>query len=182
MPDQLKKYLSAPAVSVVIFIIALLAKAGLCRFFLDIGYDKSALILTARNFIHGYGISIGRVAMTDFSVKFHEWYIGWPPGYCLMIATLLYFLEHHFMAACFIVDCLAVCLFLWYLRKLLLIICFPVWLINLFILFQGLFINDYIESSHPTDFLALAFFIPALYYFTKLVISRKMRVADMLLS
>jgi len=182
MYTPLKRYLSSRQVSVIAFIIAFLAKAALCRIFLDIGYDKSALLLTAKNLLHGHGISIGKVAMSDVASKYYEWYVGWPPGYCLIIAPFLYFLENHFMLACYIVDCLAVLLFLWHLRKIAFLIGLPVWLTNLFILFQGLFINDYIESSHPTDFLALAFFVSGLYYFLKLAILPTSRKTDITLS
>src|SRR5262249_14612170 len=112
----LKKYLSSRKATVIILILAFLAKAVLLKIFLNLSYDKEALILTAKNLIHGHGISIGRALANDVSTKIYEWYIGWPPGYCLLIAPLLLLLENHYMVACYIVDCFAAILFLWHLR------------------------------------------------------------------
>lgn len=178
MTSRGKSFASSRAATAISLLAAILAKLGLLRLFLAIGYDKAALVLSAKNFLHGQGISIGKSPLTDVSQKYYEWFIGWPPGYCLTISPFLYFLENNYMLACYLVDVLATVLFFIYLWRTLLFLQFPPWLRNAFLLFQGFFIESYIESSHPTDFLGLALFLAALFHCSRLCISVRPRWGD----
>jgi hypothetical protein len=163
-----QKYLSSPGASVICFIIALLAKISLFRIFLDIGPDKLGQVLIARNFLKGHGISVDEVAITNLAEKIYTPVIGWAPGYSFMISPFLTIWKDNYMLACFAVDCVTALIFFWYLRKLLLLINFPSWIINLFLIFQGFFISYYVAGSSASDFPAMTFLLAALYYLIRI--------------
>jgi hypothetical protein len=167
MLNRIKERLSSPWVSVICFLIAVITKAGLQEIFLNIGPDKFAQILISRNFLHGHGLSIGQVSVNNLGHTIYAWSNGWPPGYSLLVSPFLSVLDNYMLAG-FLVDCITILLFFVYCRQILLLIRFPVWLINLFLLVQGLFINNYIESSTPTDFLSLALLLASLYYLLRI--------------
>jgi hypothetical protein len=167
MLSRITAYLSSSRASVICFVIAIVAKAGLQQVFLNIGPDKFAQTLISRNFLRGHGLSIGQVAVNDLGHTIYAWSNGWPPGYSLLISPFL-MLSDNYMLAGFLVDCITILLFFVYCRKILLLIKFPVWLVNCFLLVQGFFLNNYIESSTPTDFLSLALLLAALYYLLRI--------------
>ena len=172
MFNALKKYLSLPAISFLCFLLSLLAKIGMMRIFLEVGTDKFGQILIAKNFSQGHGFTIDKVYINNLTDEVFVYAIGWPPLYSSVLASLLLVFKDNFMLACFIIDCLAAIVFFVYLRKLLLLASFPVWFVNIFLLYQGLFITEYTSGSSATDFLALSFFVAGFYYFIKMVIDQ----------
>ncbi|WP_315818962.1 hypothetical protein [Paraflavitalea speifideaquila] len=89
------------------------------------------------NFLQGYGFSVNSSAIEDLGTVIHVPDNGWPPGYNLLFLFFNQLTGKNYVQASFLIDCLATLLFFWYCRKTLLLIRFPAWLTNLFLLFQG---------------------------------------------
>jgi len=162
--QRIKLLLSSALAARICLLVAILSKLGLMRIYLNVGTDKAALLISTKNFLAGHGISIGRTFITDLADKTYVPYTGWPPGYSLLLSPFLSLFPDNFMLAAFCVDMLAAIIFFVFLQKILLQLGFSPWLAALFLLFQGVFVNDYIVSSHPTDFLAMAFVVAGWYY------------------
>jgi hypothetical protein len=151
--------------------MAFLAKVGLMRIFLEIGNDKFGQILAARNFLQGHGISIDQSAACNLSEKIYAPMVGWPPGYSFLMMPFLAGGKDNFMLPTYVIDCATALVFFLYLRKTLLFIKFPASLANLFLVSTGLFINNYIARSSPTDFLGMTLLLAAVYYSMKIASS-----------
>lgn len=166
MLKRAKEYLSLPWVSVLCTLLAIAGKIGMMRIFLAIGPDKFAQVSMTYNWLHGRGLTLNASTIDNLGKVLYIPDNGWPPGYNLLLSLFLPFTGDNYMLACFLVDCLSVVLFFWYCRKLLLLIKFPVWLTNLFLLFQGYFI---VSTSGSTDHLSLTLLTASLYYLVKTI-------------
>ncbi|MBO9562170.1 MAG: hypothetical protein J7621_05320 [Niastella sp.] len=164
MLKRAKEYLSLPWVSVLCTLLAIAGEIGMIRIFMGIGSDKFAQVSMTHNFLQGHGLTLTSSTIEDLGKMLYLPHNGWPPGYNLFLSLFLPFVGDNYMLACFLVDCLSVVLFFGYCRKLLLLIKFPVWLTNLFLLFQGFFI---VSNAGSTDHLSLTFLTASLYYLVK---------------
>lgn len=178
--NRIKLLLSSPLASRICLVVGLLSKIGLMRVYLNVGTDKAALLISTKNFLAGHGISIGRTFITDLADKTYMAYTGWPPGYTLLLSPFLSLFPDNFMLAAYCVDILAAIIFFVFLQKILRQLGFSPWLSALFLLFQGVFVNDYIVSSHPTDFLAMAFVVAGWYYCNLLFLKERKWVNHLL--
>jgi hypothetical protein len=165
---KIQQLLSGKSATVCCFIIALLSKTVLMRHFLNVGTDKAALLISTKNLLGGHGISIGRTYATDLAEKVYVPYTGWPPGYSVLLSPFLSLFPDNFMLAAFCIDVLAAVIFFVYLFKIMRQLGFPVWLSNLFLLFQGFFLTEYIGTSYATDFLSMSFALAGWYYCSRL--------------
>ncbi len=161
---HIKKILATKAATIICLLTAFLSKVVFLRSFLDVGTDKAALLVSTKNFLHGHGISIARSFDTDLASVTYVPFTGWPPGYSILLSPFMLLFPENFMLAAFCLDVLAAAILFIYLNKLLTKLGFERWLANLFLLFQGFFISDYLTTSHPTDFVALSFMVAGWYY------------------
>ncbi|MDF2190958.1 hypothetical protein [Paraflavitalea sp. CAU 1676] len=169
MWNRTKVYLSSRVASVICFIIAILGKIILLKVFLTIGADKMGQIAITRNFLQGHGLRLLASSPTDISSSSYIWNNGWPPGYNLLLSLFLSPSGFNYVQASFVTDCVAALLFFWYCRKVLLMIDFPIWTVNLFLLFQSFFLFKYLQRDPVTDFLSLSLMVAAMYYVLKVV-------------
>lgn len=156
------RFFSRRDISLICFLLAVLCKIAFTYYFATLDGDKLYQAMAAKNLAEGHGITIKQVHAPDLSKEFYEPLQGWPPGYSIIVAGI-YLLVHDLNIACFIIDVLSVIFFFVVLRQLLLLFRFPGWLINLLLLFNGLFFSTYTWFSTPTDLLTLACTLYACY-------------------
>jgi hypothetical protein len=173
MHNVLSRYLSTRAASCICFVLAVACKTWFLYLFMHYCSDRASLLLTTRNLLAGHGISIDQASLTDLAHRMYIHYNGWPPGYNVLLAPFLAIQPNHWMMAYLLVDLVTIIALFWYIRKLLLFIQVPVWLVNVFLLFQALLINDFMLSWEPTDFPALAALVAAVYYCLRITQSKQ---------
>lgn len=169
----IQKLFSSPAASVLCFLFSIGARIAFLRIFIKIGPDKAGLVLMTKNLLAGDGITVNTAHAANLAVVHHEQFVGWPPAYNFLLAPALLIFEDNFMLAALVVDIFFNILLFIYLRKLLLLIGFPVWITNLFLIFQGLAIQPYFVASSPTDFIAMTWLVMAIYHMVKITSSGK---------
>jgi len=150
--------------SFLILCFAILIKLILCWICLKNGTDRMLFISEAKNLLSGHGLTIDRSFFDDIAQKRYLGFTGAPPLYALLISVPLYFFPDNPMLACFLIDTVAVVIFFIYLSKLLSVLGFSAGQVNMFILFQGLYLQEYILASGPTDFIAISFLIAGWYH------------------
>jgi|GEM_PF-1316870 hypothetical protein len=169
----IQKLLSSRAASVICFVFALGARIAFLRVFIKIGPDKAGLILITKNLLSGNGITVNASHAADLALIHQEPFVGWPPAYNFFLAPALWVFKDNFMLAALVVDIFFNILFFIYLRKLLLLIGFPVWIANCFLVFQGLFIHPYFVASSPTDFIGMTLLVMAIFHIVKITAGEK---------
>jgi hypothetical protein len=170
------RFLSRKDVSLICFLLAVLFKIAFTWYFATLDGDKLYQAAAAKNFAEGHGITIKQVHAPDLSKEVYEPLQAWPPGYSVITAGI-YLLINNLNIACFIIDIFSIIFFFVVLRKLLLRLQIPAWLINLLLLFNGLFFTSYTWFSTPTDLLTLACTLYACYLSLSLFDERKKPVS-----
>lgn len=150
--------------AIICFTIALISKLLLTWVCIKNGPDRMFFLVAAKNFNSGIGLTIERSYLEDVSIKNKDFVTSSPPLYPLVLSVFLKAFPDNPILACYIIDALASFLFLFYLFRLCSLLGFSPILRNIFILFQGFFIHEFIFTSSPTDFLALSFLVAGWYY------------------
>jgi hypothetical protein len=166
MTARLRHFLSTPVAQATCFIAAILGKMAMTMIYARTESDEMAQALMSKNFNEGQGFTINLADLNDLSQVQHVPFPGWPPGYSWMMSLLLRLCNNNPQLADYIIQCAFIVLFVVYLRKLLLLLQFPLWCISLFLLFQGFFIYTYHE--YPTDFASLTLMLAVTYYLVKI--------------
>ena len=152
--SYLLRFFSRKDVSVICFILAIVIKLLFTYYYLQIDYDKLTQAMAGKNLVEGHGIAIKQVHTSNLSKESYEPLAGWPPGYSLLI-SLIYLIVKDLDFTCFILDVILVVLYFIVLRKICKQLAFPVYLINLVLLFSGAAITPYVLFPMTTDFLTL---------------------------
>jgi hypothetical protein len=151
----LKKMLSSRSASIGCMLLAIGAKTGLINIFFTFNRDMLLQSLAAKNLVEGSGLTLTQVHASDLSTVVHEPIAGWPPLYSGLVSIFYILFNKNLVAACMTVAIISFVAFLWLLRKLLVLLGFPAYLVNILILFNGFNITDYLQRSLPTDMPAL---------------------------
>ncbi len=148
--------------------IAVLAKLVVQLADFSFGGDKSYQLLAAKNLLAGNGLTIGQVTLNDLSTLNYEPLVGWPPGYSIAVAPLLWLFNGDYKLAALSFDIICLLPFFYYLLKLSRFLITENWLRHLFILFSGLFLYPF-TSRFSTDLISLSFMMASFYYLLKLM-------------
>ncbi len=160
--DYLKNLMGKPSVPIIILVTAILLKFTLFMLFSVLEGDKLFQVIAGRNLVLGNGLTYQYVSSSNLSVEIFEPLNRWPPAYSLLFAFLYSFIKNE-MICCLLIDAVAVIIFLVTLKKILHLIHFPPYVINLILLFFGAVETVYI-FHHPTDLLTLGVFLIVLYW------------------
>ncbi len=158
-----KTLLSKKSTGIVFLILALIVKILLQYISFSLLGDKSHQLLAAKNLLDGHGLTINQFFLNDLSQEKFTPLVGWPPGYSLVLAPLLWLCNNDFITAAIVFDVLCVFPFFFYLIKLLNFFSLKPWLKNLFILFAGFFFYP-ITSSGGTNMIAVTCMMAGFYY------------------
>ena len=159
----LQQLLSRKDVSIFCFILAICIKILLTWSFLKVHNDKLYQAMAGINLIEGHGLTLKQVHVSNLSKEYYESLVGWPPGYSVLFA-IIYKFVNDIDVSCFIIDIIFIVLYFIILRKLLKQLDFPVYLINLLLLFNGSSIPNYLIHSNPTDLITLVLSIYTCYF------------------
>jgi hypothetical protein len=168
----LKKVFSRNDVSVICLLLAIVIKILLFFYFQQTDNDKLNQVMAGKNLLEGHGLTIKQVHISNLSKESYERLVGWPPAYSVLFA-IIYSWCKDVDASSTIIDIICIISFFILLQKLLRQLKFPVYLINVLVLFYGCAITSYMEKSSPTDFLTLLFFVYNCYLTIKLFTQRK---------
>lgn len=178
MTSEIKSFLSKKHTGLFFIILAFAVKISMQIAFFDIDGDKAVQLWAAKNLTEGHGLTLSYVALNDFSsVKFTP-LVGWPPGYSVMVSPLLWLFNGNYKLAALVFDIISICLFLYFLFRLINYFSLQPWLKNLFILFAGFFFYP-IGPSTCTDSISLSCMMAALYCY--LLLSEKRSVSPRLI-
>lgn len=170
---RLKEIFSSPSVSVACLLVAVVAKITLLLIFFTFNRDMLLQGLAAQNVANGHGITLALVHPPDLSTVVYEPLAGWPPLYSLLISFFYIIFNKNLIAACMVVAIGCFVGFLLLLRRLLLLLGFSSFLINLLILFNGFNITDYLQRSLPTDMPAMLCCLWACYMAIRFINNKK---------
>ena len=172
MINQIKRILSSSAASFICLTLAIIGRIVFIRMFLQLGSDKVGQMVMAKNFVGGNGFTIDYSLVSDLAQRLYMPPSYWPPGYSFLLSPFLIVTRSEYVLSSFLLDALSAIVLFWYMRKILLLARFPVWLCNLFLLFQGLFIPDYLSNS--PDFVGLAALVATIYYAARIAVDSKL--------
>jgi hypothetical protein len=147
---------TAKSISKLVLIFSIFSKGALDYFFAVPDGDKLQQSLATINFAQGHGLTIAHVHAHNLSKIVFDPLVLWPEGYSIFLYPFYLLANKNSIAGAFFVDVLFIAVFLIALKKLLILLDFPVYLINLLVLFNGLSMPDYMVSSAPTDLPAMA--------------------------
>ncbi|MGB5026892.1 MAG: hypothetical protein WBO38_00210 [Chitinophagaceae bacterium] len=167
-----KRLLSYKWSTPIILCIAVAVKMSLQLTFFNIVGDKSSQLLAAKNFLDGNGLTIKEVLLTDLSSEVFTPLVGWPPGYSVVVAPLLWLFNGDYKSAALVFDLIAVLPFFLFLLLLLNYLSVQKWLKNLMILFVSFFFYP-IGPSTCTDLISLSCMLAGFYYFLQLMQGEK---------
>jgi hypothetical protein len=147
---------TAESISKLVLIFSIFSKASLAYFFTVPDGDKLQQSLATINFAQGHGLTIAHVHAHNLSKIVFDPLVLWPEGYSILLYPFYLLTNKNIIASAFCVDVLFIVIFLIVLKKLLVLLDFPAYLVNLLVLFNGLSMPDYIVNSAPTDLPAMA--------------------------
>ncbi|HEX7846575.1 MAG TPA: hypothetical protein VF476_12310 [Chitinophagaceae bacterium] len=165
---RLKEILSANLSGKLCLLIAIIAKIAVQIEAFGFGGDKSYQLVAAKNLLAGNGITIGQVSLSDLSTISYQPLVGWPPGYTIAVAPLLWLFNGDYQLAALSFDLLCLIPFFYFLLRLSDFLITEKWLRNLFILFTGLFIYP-ATSKLGTDLFSFSCMMGAFYYLLQLM-------------
>jgi hypothetical protein len=163
MREKLINILSQRQMSIAIILLAIGARIALQVYFFDISGDRSFQLVAAKSFVEGHGFAIPQVLPDNPTHQIYRPLVGWPPGYSLFISPLYFLCNKNIIAAAFFFEILCAVLFIIVLRKILLLLNTPLWLVNIHTILTGFFIYDFTKRS-TSDFSSLTFFLLAIYF------------------
>ncbi|MBI5858641.1 MAG: hypothetical protein HZB42_13465 [Sphingobacteriales bacterium] len=159
----IKLILSDKRISVVIVLLAIVARIVQLTFFYNIRVDGMYQVLGMQNFVDGHGISTSQVLSSDLSKTVYEPLINWPPGYSLLLSPFYVLFNHNYILAGIVLDILAAIGLIFFTRRILRVMDVPTHLINIFTLLTGFFIY-YFYFINSSDAIAISFFVMAIYF------------------
>jgi hypothetical protein len=150
-------FLSSPAVTISVIVIAVAARIFLQIHFLNTDNDKSYQLQAAKNFIDGNGFTLleasaGNIAQSSFLPL-----IKWPPGYSFFV-SLFFVPTQDLITASILLDAVTCILFVIFSRTILTRLGVSRWLLNIYTLSTGFFLYSFSTIS-SSDFLALTFIV-----------------------
>lgn len=163
MKKKLIHSLSSPWLTVLIILFALTGRVVQKIHFSEPGGDKAAQIFATKNLLEGKGVSSYEVAATDLSDPYYERLVKWPPGYSYMLAPFYHLSGEKYMWGSLFPDILAALVFVWFARKLMLLLGSSIALANLYTIVAGFFMYDFC-TSNSSDLITATFFEVAFYY------------------
>ena len=159
----IKRLLSGKTISVLIVLLAIIARFFQLLFFFNIRVDRMFQVQAMQNFTNGHGFSLATVLPNDLSATIYEPLIKWPPGYSLLVSPFYYLFNQNSLIAGFFFDMLVAIALIIFSRLILKILDTPMYLINIFTLLTAFFIYHFYLIS-CSDAIAITFFIMAVYF------------------
>ena len=167
-----KNFLSHQSTGIIFLAIAIAVKILIQIVFFSILDDKLFQLLAAKNLLAGHGLTINQILPSDLSTEKFSPLVGWPPGYSIVMAPLLWVFNNDDKTAALVFDIACVFPFFFYLVRVVNFLALQKWLKHLFILFAGFFLYP-VNSSTSTDFISFTCILAGFYYLLLLMRDNK---------
>lgn len=159
--QPLQRIFSSPLASGMAFVIAVIAMNTWQLVLPNFHFDNSFSVAAARNVSEGHGYVTSQVLPGDLSKIIYEPINKWPPGYTWLIAVIMPLVKNDVIDAVYVVNGLAIFLFLLGIYFTLTALKFPRAAVNGFIQFAGFFPYPFLGAWF-SDLAAVAFFTLAI--------------------
>ena len=160
------------AVSIFILLIAICSINAWQLVLPNFSYDNSYSIAAAKNIYDGKGYSITRISLQDLSHTDYEPLNKWPPGYSWLLVMIKKLTRTDWITSCYILNAIGATLLILALRKIVLLLNMPAWIVNVYLLFAGAVPYPFL-SCWFSDLLAAAFFMWALAFLLQMIVKNK---------
>ncbi|HEU0063818.1 MAG TPA: hypothetical protein VFQ58_02265, partial [Flavisolibacter sp.] len=155
------KALQSKFTSIVVLLIAIIAKMIQQLYFFSTTLDRTAQLIEAKNLLSGHGLTINKLAENGIAEVFTP-VAAWPPGYPVIVSGISALTHLHILTSAIVFDVLSIFLFLFFSRKILILAGSKPIVVNLYVLIAGFFIYDFSELP-ATDLNALGFYLWAVF-------------------
>ncbi|HYF32398.1 MAG TPA: hypothetical protein VD993_14840 [Chitinophagaceae bacterium] len=158
--ESLQKTFSSPVVSVVAFVVAVVALNAWQAVLPNFHFDNSFSVAAARNVAEGNGFVTHRVLPENLSQEIYEPINKWPPGYSWMLAGTMRVSALDAVESVYVVNGLVIIFFLLGIYLTLTALRFPTTAVNGFMVFAGFFpyafLGAWFADLAAVSFLTLA--------------------------
>jgi hypothetical protein len=168
----LKKFFSSPATSFFALLIAVASINAWQLVLPNFSNDNSFIIAAAKNIYDGKGYSLANASVQDLSFTYYEPLNKWPPGYAWLLVLIKKITGADWIIACYILNAIGATLLVLALRKILMLLQVPAWIINGYIIFAG-FVPYPFLSFWFADLIAVAFFMWAIVFLMHAVLEKR---------
>ena len=162
-----------PGWLIVVLLVAIVVKSLIHFYYRQLDGDKITQLAAAVSITKGNGYTLPLLHPDNLSVVHHERLIEWPPFYSFLVAPILKATNYDYDQTAFIADVLSIILYLTFILLIVWELGFPSWLCALLLLYRASEINGIIQSSAPTDYFGVGFWLISLYCWLRFLKDQK---------
>ncbi len=155
---QIRNFLALRQIGFVCTVLAIVAINGIQLSVPNLGWDNSFSIAAAKNISEGHGFSIKLASAQDISKVYYEPLIKWPPGYSLLLVLVHATGLFDWIWSAYFLNAAGLTLLVMLLKKILVQLEFPLWIIHPAVLYFG-FLFHFYTGIYFSDIFALLFFM-----------------------
>jgi hypothetical protein len=155
---QIRNFLALRQIGFVCTVLAIVAINGIQLSVPNLGWDNSFSVAAAKNISEGHGFSIKLASAQDISKTYYEPLVKWPPGYSLLLVLVHATGLFDWIWSAYFLNAAGLTLLVLLLKKILVQLEFPLWIIHPAVLYFG-FLFHFYTGIYFTDIFALLFFM-----------------------
>ena len=166
---RLYKFLNSKKATWVVLIISIIDRIISINYLWFVGPDKIIAMQHSRNFLEGNGLSVTKYFGENVDIPVYDLTPQWPPGYPIVLAPILKIFNYDIYWPTIIIDLVAGIALIFLIRKIAVLLTFPVAAVNIITLIAGFLQYHFIYESLPTDIPAIALFLTGLLLLLQLL-------------
>ena len=166
-PSRLQEYFDNKWLLWTLFLLAVILKSVLLRSYLYIDGDRGLQVVAALELAKGNGYTIPLVDLNNINQVTNRVLLEWPPLYSIILAALLKITDGDLITSSMVIETTGVIVYLgaiWWLAKF---IGLPRVVQMMLVWFKATEVYEGMYYSFPTDIIATACLLWAVYYFMK---------------
>jgi hypothetical protein len=171
---RLYKFLNSKKATWIILIISVIDRIISINYLWFVGPDKIIAMQHSRNFLKGNGLSVTKYFSENVDIPIYDLTPQWPPGYPILLAPILKIFNYDLYWPTITIDLIAGVALIFLIRKIAVLLTFPVAAVNIITLIAGCLQYHFIYESLPTDIPAIALFLGGLLLLLQLLQSEKL--------
>jgi hypothetical protein len=170
--NRFQIFLSRRRTGILLTGIAMIAMLCWQEILPNFDYDNSYSIAAAKNISEGHGYTIRMASADDFSKSYYEPLNKWPPGYSWLLVLIHKLLSTDWIYSTYILNNMGLILIILVFRKMLFQLDYPVWLVNIAVVYFG-FLKHPFHYDRSSDIFGVLFFMMGLSILLNAVKSEK---------
>jgi hypothetical protein len=155
---RIKTVLSKRGTGVLFTLISILAINTWQQVLGNFDYDNSFTIAAAKNISDGHGYSIQTASAEDLSNFYYDPLNRWPPGYSWLLVVAHLVFNTDWIHTSYILNAIGLTLLVLVFRKMLFLLEYPEWIVNVAVLYYGFLFHPF-HFSYFSDIFGLLFFL-----------------------